>query len=183
MGYCGKHVTIRLHKGIKEMRHVYLYDHTNLFAGFTLISQGGNFILKHHAGVAENLTVVTGNHGYIVGEFMRETAIMGLHNEERDVVCEEDSWVGANCVLLSGVTVGRGAIVGAGSVVRNDVPPYSIVMGNPAKVVGFTFKLDEIIKHEEALYPEDKRIPIEQLEKNYEKYFLKRLMKIRDYVE
>lgn len=44
-------------------------------------------------------------------------------------------WVGANCVVLKGVNIGEGAIVGAGSVVVRDVPPYTIVAGNPAKLI------------------------------------------------
>lgn len=44
-------------------------------------------------------------------------------------------WVGANSVVLKGVTIGEGAIIGAGSVVTKDVPPYTIVAGNPAKII------------------------------------------------
>ncbi len=45
------------------------------------------------------------------------------------------SWIGQNSFILKGVTVGEGAIVGVNSVVVSDVPPYSVVMGNPARVV------------------------------------------------
>ena len=48
---------------------------------------------------------------------------------------KDKSWIGFNSIILKGVTIGEGAVVGAGSVVRNDVPDYSLVMGNPAKVV------------------------------------------------
>lgn len=46
-----------------------------------------------------------------------------------------DAWIGMNCIIMKGVTVGRGAIVAANSVVTKDVPPFTIVAGNPAKVV------------------------------------------------
>jgi len=49
---------------------------------------------------------------------------------------EDDVWIGARCTLLPGITVGRGAIVGAGSVVTRDVAPWAIVGGVPARVVG-----------------------------------------------
>ncbi len=47
-----------------------------------------------------------------------------------------DAWIGAHAVVLAGVTVGEGAIVGASAVVRRDVPPYAIVAGVPARVIG-----------------------------------------------
>jgi len=51
-------------------------------------------------------------------------------------ILEESVWVGCRAVILKGVTVGRGAVVAAGSVVTKDVPPFTIVGGNPAKVIG-----------------------------------------------
>lgn len=52
------------------------------------------------------------------------------------VVIEDDAWIGFNATVLKGVTIGRGAIVGACSVVTKDVAPYTIVVGNPARVSG-----------------------------------------------
>lgn len=63
----------------------------------------------------------------------------------------DDVWIGYGSVVLSGVTVGRGAIVAAGSVVTEDVPAYSIVRGNPAVVVGQRFGPEEIRQHERLL--------------------------------
>lgn len=73
-------------------------------------------------------------------------------------------------------------VIGSGSVVRNSTPPYAIVMGNSAKIVGFRFTPEEIIEHEKALYSEEKRIPVEMLEKNYNKYFLKRTCEIMQFM-
>jgi maltose O-acetyltransferase len=53
----------------------------------------------------------------------------------RPVIIEDDVWIGINVILLPGLTVGRGAIVAAGSVVTKDVPPDAIVGGNPARVI------------------------------------------------
>lgn len=50
-----------------------------------------------------------------------------------------DVWIGARAIILSGVTVGDGAIIGAGAVVAKDVPPYGIVVGNPAKLLKHRF--------------------------------------------
>ena len=51
------------------------------------------------------------------------------------VTIEDDAWIGMNAVILQGVRIGKGAIVGAGAVVTRDVPPWSIVMGVPARIV------------------------------------------------
>lgn len=53
----------------------------------------------------------------------------------RPIVIEDEAWIGCRVIILKGVTVGRGAIIGAGSVVTKDVPPYTLAAGNPAKVI------------------------------------------------
>lgn len=60
------------------------------------------------------------------------------------VKIENDVWIGANVVILEGVTIGNGAIVAAGAVVSKDVPPYAIVGGVPAKVIRYRFGKEEI---------------------------------------
>ena len=51
------------------------------------------------------------------------------------IVIERRVWIGFNCIILKGITIGEGAVVGAGSMVCRDVPPYSLVVGHPARVV------------------------------------------------
>ncbi len=53
----------------------------------------------------------------------------------RPVVIEDDVWIGGKVIILPGVKIGRGSVIGAGSVVTKDISPYSIAVGNPAKVV------------------------------------------------
>ncbi len=48
---------------------------------------------------------------------------------------ENDAWIGAGAIILPGLTIGEGSIVGAGAVVTKDVPPHSVVAGNPARVI------------------------------------------------
>ena len=72
---------------------------------------------------------------------------------EKDVIVEEDARIGANVTILCGVTIGRGSIIGAGSVIRKNTPPYSIVIGNPARVIKFVLSPEDIAEHELNLYP------------------------------
>lgn len=71
--------------------------------------------------------------------------------QEEVVVCD-DVWIGYGAILLTGITVGRGAIVASGSVVTKDVEPYAVVAGNPARTVGERFKRNgECRQHEAAV--------------------------------
>jgi acetyltransferase-like isoleucine patch superfamily enzyme len=53
----------------------------------------------------------------------------------KPITIGEDCWFGGNCIVLPGVSIGKGVVVGAGSVVTKDVPPYHVVVGNPARVL------------------------------------------------
>ena len=182
LGECGKNVILEPPAVSFPFRKVCLHDNTNIYGGAKLIisnrSDNGKMIFKNNSGSAEGLTIVTGNHQRVCGKFFKES---GENDIDEDVVVEEDVWIGINVTILSGVTIGRGATVGAGSVCIKSVPPYAVVMGNPAKVVGFNFTPEEIIEHEKALYSEEERLPLELLEKNYKKYFLDHIKEIKAY--
>lgn len=64
------------------------------------------------------------------------------------VVIGHDVWIGRSAIILPGVTVGNGAVVGAGAVVTRDVPPYAIAVGSPAKVVRYRFDAELIARLE-----------------------------------
>jgi acetyltransferase-like isoleucine patch superfamily enzyme len=67
-----------------------------------------------------------------------------------DIIIKNDVWIGLNCTILDGITIGNGAVIAAGSVVTKDVAPYSIVGGNPAKLIKYRFS-PELIKRIEDL--------------------------------
>lgn len=58
------------------------------------------------------------------------------HKPPKPVTIEDDVWIGTRVIILPGVTIGKGAIVGAGAVVTKAVPEYAIVGGNPARIIG-----------------------------------------------
>jgi acetyltransferase-like isoleucine patch superfamily enzyme len=51
------------------------------------------------------------------------------------ITIEDETWLGANCVVLPGVTIGKHCVIAAGSIVTKDIPPYSVAAGNPARVL------------------------------------------------
>lgn len=79
------------------------------------------------------------------------------------IVVEDEAWIGYGSIILSGVTIGKGSIVAAGSVVTRSVPPYAIVAGNPAKVVRYRLPQDVITTVAEVRLAD---IPTAQLQAN-----------------
>ncbi|WP_170379444.1 acyltransferase [Ruegeria atlantica] len=69
---------------------------------------------------------------------------------ESTICIEDDVWIGFGAILLSGITVGRGAVIGAGSLVNSNVESYDVVAGNPAKKISRRFSDEEIANHENA---------------------------------
>lgn len=75
-----------------------------------------------------------------VGNFVKERK-----QNYQKVIIKNDVWIGANSVIMPGVTIGNGAIIGAGAVVTKNVPDYAIVAGVPAKIIKYRFS-EDIIK-------------------------------------
>jgi len=81
--------------------------------------------------LAQNIVMSGLNHGY-------EDITLPPHNQpvtKKIIILEDEVWIGANSVVLAGVMIGKHAVVAAGSVVTKNVPAYSVVVGNPAKVI------------------------------------------------
>lgn len=72
--------------------------------------------------------------------FSEAKGFLGHPRTKGDVIIGHDVWIGAESMILSGVTIGSGAVIAARSVVTKDVPSYAIVAGNPAKIVRFRFE-------------------------------------------
>ena len=83
--------------------------------------------------IASHVSIVGFNHGFDDPD----VPIHKQKHESRGITIEDDVWIGANAVVLDGVTVGKGAVIAAGAVVSRDVPPLAIVGGVPAKVVRY----------------------------------------------
>jgi acetyltransferase-like isoleucine patch superfamily enzyme len=83
--------------------------------------------------IAKDVSLISGDHGFSgVGKRINEQTMKKTNNP---IDIQDDVWIGEKAVILKNVTIGRGSVVGAGSVVTKSVDPYSIVAGNPAKVI------------------------------------------------
>lgn len=100
-----------------------------------------------------NVTILSGNHRInYLGKCMTEVHDCDKEGiEDKDIILEDDNWIGANATILKGVIIGKGAVVAACALVTKDVPAYSIVGGIPAKVIKMRFSREEIVKHEDMI--------------------------------
>jgi len=110
--------------------HLYFGDGTTLGDRFFIIcTKAVQF--GQHVMTAPNLFVSDCHHTYEGSEIPPALLPVTAGNP---VTIEDHVWIGINCCILEGVTVGRHAVVAANSVVKEDVPPYSLVAGAPARV-------------------------------------------------
>jgi acetyltransferase-like isoleucine patch superfamily enzyme len=93
----------------------------------------GGLTIGARVGIGPGVKMLTSQHV----EAGRETAVLFSPVETAPVVIEDDSDIGVGAILLPGVTVGRGAVVGAGAVVTEDVPAYAVVAGVPARLLRY----------------------------------------------
>ena len=149
----------RIAPNVKIGENVKIYAFVNLYGceigddskiGTFVEIQKGAFIGKNvkissHTFICEGVTIedeVFIGHGvmFINDKYPRSTTEGGAMQTEADWVCvptmiKRRASIGSNATILCGVTVGEGALVGAGSVVTRDVPPGAVVAGNPARVI------------------------------------------------
>ena len=98
----------------------------NVFINSNLLAMArGGITIEDNVQIAGNVSLLTNNHDPY------DRMILPC----KPILIKRGAWIGANVVILRGISIGKHAIVGAGSVVTKDVPDYAVVVGNPAKVV------------------------------------------------
>ena len=131
---------ILLGRGSRIGRHAMLY-----FNPGSLLDIGPNTHLSHYVNIRPGKLMRIGR-DVRIGQFV---SIIGDNHvfdrtdipifmqgvQTTDVIIEDDVWIGAHAVVLPGVMIGRGSVIGAGAVVTKNIPPFSIAVGNPARVI------------------------------------------------
>lgn len=99
---------------------------------FCHLSGNGGIEIGDNVRIATQCVLISANH-----IFSNPNIPIRLQGEEREkIIVEDDVWLGAGVKVLKGVKIGVGSVIGAGAVVTKDVPPYSIAVGVPCKVIG-----------------------------------------------
>lgn len=124
---CGKKVNIE--KRAKFNKNIHLGDYSGIGMN---CSVGPNTYIGNHVMMGPEVIIYTRNH---------ETSRVDITMDQQGfksiqpVHIGDDVWIGRRVMIMPGVTIGEGCVIGAGCVVAKDVPPYSVVVGNPAKIV------------------------------------------------
>jgi len=118
----------RLGNTILKKNRITIDDNCWIGNYFTAID--GNIEIGKACLIASHVTIIAGNHTL--------NPVIGYGNgsiDFKDVIIENNVWIGENVVILPGVTIGLYSVIGAGSVVTKSIPQYSLAVGNPAKVI------------------------------------------------
>ncbi len=116
--------------------YCYIGEQSNIWSALS-IEIGNRVLIAHNVNIFDNLTHPINPKAR--HEQFKQIITTGhpehIDLSERAVVIGNDVWIGCMSLVLKGVTIGEGAVVGAGSVVTKDVPAYTIVTGHPARIV------------------------------------------------
>jgi acetyltransferase-like isoleucine patch superfamily enzyme len=126
----GKSITYYPGIKINPCRRLKLGDNVDLAWG-VIITTGGYVEIGDRTLIGYRSIISSANH--VIPE--SKGHIFGSGHDKRKVIIGNDVWVGGNCTIVAGVTIGEGAVVAAGSVVTKDVAPFTIVGGVPAKLI------------------------------------------------
>jgi len=105
------------------------------------ITIGNRVLISHNVNIYDN-----NSHPLIASERHKDFLFIfenGYQNNDvdtkaKEIIIEDDVWIGFNCIILKGARIGKGAIIGAGTIVTGDVPAYAVVVGNPMRIINYT---------------------------------------------
>lgn len=108
-----------------------VYFPSDLTITFNYVYHRGELSIGDRAAIGPKCVLVLTSHG----NFSKISKC--IVSKPSTITIQNDAWLGAGVIVLPGVTIGEGAVVGAGSVVTKDVPPFTISVGNPARVIKY----------------------------------------------
>jgi len=169
-GKIGEHSIVKSNS-LLVPENMFLDDYVVIQEQTNFISNMGKLFVGKYSVISSGCTIIPGAHSLTVGVPFYLATTNHINDDEGDVIIEEDCWIGTGCILLPKCHIGRGAVVGAGSVVKKEIPPYAVVVGSPARIIAAKFSFEQVLKHEIILYPPNERFSKEELERIYAVYY------------
>jgi acetyltransferase-like isoleucine patch superfamily enzyme len=172
LGACGRNAILEYPIRFEHPQSVFIEENVKIRSGCQIINSASEkVVIKKYTAIAVGCTIITNTHKSVVTIPHILLGASHISDKSTDIIIEEDVWIGANVTLLAGACLRRGCIVGAGAIVSKEVPPYAVVVGAPAKIISKKFELEDVLKHEAALYPESQRLSKSYLELVFSKYY------------
>ena len=137
------------------------FNHVSIGKGtygeLNVVDFGGDcrLVLNNYISIAQHVTFILNAEHYTnhISTYPFKVKLLKSQESESfgkgDIIVDDDVWIGYGALIMSGVHIGQGAIVGAGSVVTKDIPPYAIVGGVPAAIIRYRFSkelINELLK-------------------------------------
>lgn len=140
ISFIGQTGKMKLGNGVNIQRGVELIVHQEgqleigdgtYIGSYTYISDSSKLQIGKNCLIAAHSSIIASNH--VFADTSRTIKEQGYTT--KGIIIEDDCWLGTGVRVLDGVTIGQGSVIGAGAVVTNDIPAYSIAVGVPAKVI------------------------------------------------
>ena len=148
-----------------------------LLAKHVFIDYSGDLIIHDGVKISDGVSIETHSHPAFT------STESGMSQKER-LEIDEHVNIGAKAIITESChKIGRYAKIGAGAVVRGNIPPYAIVMGNPAKIIKFIYKPEEMVAFEGKKYKVEDQTPINIYTRIYKNYYLDNLKEITTYIK
>ncbi len=140
--------------GVFDDKYVHVANYTYGGLNIRQSNVGPHLYIGNFCSIAGDVVFMLSSEHYInhISTFPFRAKLLDGHAEafgKGDIVVNDDVWIGERAIIMSGVSIGQGAVIAAGAIVTNDVPPYALVGGVPAKVIKYRFNkelIDELIK-------------------------------------
>lgn len=171
LGHCGKNAFLEYPINIDTPRNLHIEENVIIRSLLRVVNSPiENVYIKKYTVIAPDCTIITNNHKSTVT--VPQFLLVGSHVNDvsQDITIEEDVWMGARVILLPGAHLCRGCIVGAGSIISSEIPPYSVAVGR-GRIIACKFDKDGIKKHELALYKEEERMKDYEINKLFDEHF------------
>lgn len=167
--HCGNHVDVGTNNTLVP-ENIVADDFTRIQNMVNMISYHGKLKIGKYSCIGSQCIIIPGSHTPTVG-LPQYLSKLHINDEDRHITIHEDCWIGAGCIILSRAEFGRGCVVGAGSIVTKQVPPYAVAVGSPLKIVASRFTKEQILAHERILYPPEERMLEEEIDQLFDTYF------------
>lgn len=146
-----------------------------LLGKHVFIDYSGELLIHDNVSIANGVIIETHTHPL---DESRQQPVPG-----RLIIGDSVSILTRSYIADTCHSIGRYARIGAGTYVRSNIPPYAIVMGNPAKIIGFLYSPEEMVEFEKEKYPDSEKTPLDQYNLWYEKYFRSRSKEIKSFIK